>query len=66
MLLLGFDVNLSWFSGGEDSHVRRGRVSGAAVSVGVQVVQGAVELLVAGLQQAGGAPAQRAWGAAAK
>lgn len=47
-------------------HVYRWRVSWAAVSVGVQVVERAVELLVGGLQQGGGATAQRTWGAASQ
>lgn len=46
------------------SHVYRWGVSRAAVSVGVQVVKRAVELLVGRLQQGRRAAAQRAWGAA--
>lgn len=41
-------------------------VSGAAVPIGVQVVERAVELIVGGLQQGWGAAAQRTWGAAAQ
>ena len=43
-----------------------GGVSGAAVSVGVQVVVKPVESLMGGLQQGGGAAAQHTWGAAAQ
>lgn len=51
-------------AGGGYSHVYRWGVSRAAVSVGVQVVKRAVELLVGRLQQGRRAAAQRAWGAA--
>lgn len=44
-------------------HVYWWGIAGAAVSVGVQVVKWAVELLVGGLQQGRGAAAQRTWGA---
>lgn len=43
-------------------HVYWRGVSGAAVSVGVQVVDWTVEVLVGWLQQRGGAAAQRNWG----